>query len=62
LEKKSKNAEKCRESDKNGKDRVRNAIKNPGGWKKETDKFGTDIHIAIIKRYIDEAGIWLFSV
>jgi len=62
LEKKSQNPEKCKEAAKNGKERVLKSIKNINNWKKEADKTGTDIHIAIIRKYIDEAGIWLYDV
>ena len=61
LEKKSANPEKCRNTSVNGKNRVVKAVKNPAGWKKETAKMGTDVHIAIIKRYTDETGKWLFE-
>jgi hypothetical protein len=30
------------------------------GWKKEMDKTATDIHIAIIRKYVDEVGAWIF--
>jgi hypothetical protein len=29
-------------------------------WKKEAEKSETEIHIVIIKKYIDEAGDWLY--
>jgi len=58
--KKSVNPEKCMEISENGKERVVKVLKNAEGWKKEVNKSETDIHVAIIKKYIDEAGIWLF--
>jgi hypothetical protein len=61
LEKKSINPQKCRETAEIGKNRIKKALKNHSGWKKEVDRMGTDIHIAIIKKYIDEAGNWLFE-
>jgi len=60
-------ANRCEKTDecmavaKNGRDRVVNAVKNTTGWIKEVDKVGTEIHIAIIRKYINEAGNWLFS-
>ena len=60
-EKKSSNPEKCRNMSDSGKSRVVKSIKNPAGWKTETEKLGTDIHVAIIKRYLDETCKWLFE-
>jgi len=61
LEKRSKTPEKCTQLAENGKKRVVKTIKNLSGWKKEIEKFGSDIHIAIVKKYIDETGTWLFG-
>jgi hypothetical protein len=61
LKKKSQNPDKCLNVSENGKGRVIKALKNLNGWKKETDKMGADIHVAIIKKYISEAGDWLFQ-
>lgn len=61
LEKKSAAAEKCRHIHETGKDRVIKALKNAAGWKKESDKAGNEIYIAIIKKYIIETGSWIFS-
>jgi len=61
IEKKSQNPDKCRLASKKGKDRVINELKKIENWKKEAEKYGTDIHIAIIKKYIDETGKWLWS-
>jgi len=61
LEKKSANPEKCRNISESGKNRVIKSVKNPAGWKKETEKLGTDIHVAIIKRYLDETSKWLYD-
>jgi len=61
LEKRSLTPDKCRNISETGKERVLKALKNAAGWKKETGKAGNDIHIAIIKKYIDEAGEWIFK-
>ena len=53
--------EECRSIAENGRRRVVNALKTIRTWKKEADRMGTDIHIAIIRKYIDEAGQWLFQ-
>ena len=61
LENKSKNPQKCREISEKGRERIIFALKNTAGWQKEVDKAVIDIHIAIIKKYISQAGIWLFK-
>jgi len=61
IEKRSINPDKCHEIAENGRQRVINAVKTVGNWGKEADKVAADIHIAIIRKYIDEAGKWLFS-
>ena len=61
LEKRSLNPDKCHEIAENGRQRVINTVKIAGKWGKEADKVGAEIHIAIIRKYIDEAGKWLFS-
>jgi len=62
LKKYSLNPEKCHDTAKSGKERVVKSLKNIGNWTQEADKMGTDIHIAIIRKYIDEAGKWLFDL
>ena len=61
IEKRSINPDKCSEIAENGRKRVLNTVKTIENWGKETDKVGAEIHIAIIRKYIDEAGKWLFS-
>ncbi|MCL1958805.1 MAG: hypothetical protein FWF68_04320 [Spirochaetes bacterium] len=61
IEKHSLNPQKCHEMSENGRERVKNAIKTLDNWKNEAEKVGAEIHIAIIKKYIDEAGKWLFA-
>ena len=61
IEKHSINPDKCREIAENGRKRVINAVKTIENWGKETDKVGAEIHIAIIRKYLFEAGKWLFS-
>ena len=53
--------EECRSIADNGRRRVVSALKNIDSWKKEADRLGTDMHIAIVRKYIDEAGQWLYS-
>ena len=61
IEKHSLTPQKCRETAENGRERVKKAIVIAGNWKNEAEKVGAEIHIAIIKKYIDEAGKWLFT-
>jgi hypothetical protein len=61
IEKHSVNRDKCHETAEYGKARVIKAVKNAKKWRKETKKMETEIHISIIKKYIDEAGKWLFE-
>ena len=61
LENYSLKPEECRSAYKKGRERVREALKDITSWKKETEKIGTEVHTAIIKKYINEAGKWLFE-
>jgi hypothetical protein len=56
------NPVKCREMAENGRKRVVKTLKNKASWDKEAEKLGTEIYIAIIRKYIDEAGKWLFDI
>jgi len=51
----------CLAAAQSGKERVIKTFKNKEGWQKEINKSGGEIHIAVIRKYIDEAGAWLFS-
>ena len=61
LEKKSSEPVKCREISETGKTRVIESVKNLKNWNKEVHKMGTDIHTAIIRKYIDEVRQWVFA-
>ncbi|MDR2729814.1 MAG: hypothetical protein LBB81_02830, partial [Treponema sp.] len=61
IEKHSLNLNKCREIAENGRKRVIKAITNSESWEKEAEKMESEIHIAIIMKYINEAGKWLFN-
>jgi hypothetical protein len=61
IEKHSLAPQKCHDTAENGRQRVINAINNEENWKIEKQKLGAEIHIAIISKYIDEAGKWLFK-
>jgi len=51
----------CLASSEKGKERVIQALKDVKGWKKEVAKNGSDIHIAIIRKYVEETGQWIFN-
>ena len=61
IAKHSDNPAECIASSDNGRSRVLKTIKNFAQWKKETAKLGSDIHVAIIKKYISETGEWLYT-
>ena len=61
VEKYSSRPAECRSSSESGRDRVMKSLKNISGWNSEVSKMGTNIHAAIIKKYIDAAGVWLFD-
>jgi hypothetical protein len=56
----SMNSQICQTAAENGRKRVINSLKNKEGWEKEILKSGNDIHTTIIKKYINETGIWVF--
>jgi hypothetical protein len=60
LAKNSLRRQDCLAAAANGRKRVAGKLKNFEGWKREVKKAETEIHIAIIMKYINEAGIWLF--
>ena len=61
LRKNTDRGEECHRIAGEGADRVRKIIKNTGEWEKEAAKIMTEVHAALIRRYIGEAGIWLFG-
>jgi hypothetical protein len=61
LARNSKNPDECRAASEKGRERVEKAVKNAAHWKKEVRKMETEIHAAIIRKYIDEAEVWLFK-
>ena len=44
-----------------GRGRIEKALKKIEGWNKEAAKVETEIHGAVIKKYIDGAAMWLFA-
>jgi len=57
----SSDPEKCRKIADTGKERVIKSHKNFAGWNKEVERMSTNIHVAIIRKYINETGAWLFG-
>jgi hypothetical protein len=61
ISKKCENPAECLAIAERGRERVVNIIKNTENWKREVDRMSGEIHVAIIRKYIDEAGNWLFK-
>ncbi|MDR0302550.1 MAG: hypothetical protein LBI04_09610 [Treponema sp.] len=61
LAKSSLRQQDCLAAAEKGRSRVLGALKRLEGWKKEVKGTENEIHIAIIRKYIDEAGVWIFS-
>jgi hypothetical protein len=57
----SANAAEWRTLAERGAEQARTVLKNIDGWKKEAAKVESEVHAAIIKKYINEAGEWLFG-
>ena len=57
----SKKPEECRFIIENSRGRVVKALKSIKNWIIEVDRSANEIHVAIIKKYIDEAGKWIFQ-
>ncbi|MCL2801237.1 MAG: hypothetical protein FWD28_05725 [Treponema sp.] len=58
----SMNPEQCKNTAENGKQRVKKVFSNIEDWTREADRVGTDMHIAIVRKYIDEAGKWIWDL
>jgi len=61
IEKHSSDSKKCSEMAENGRERVRNSLNSHENWQREKEKLRAEIHIAIISKYINEAGKWIFD-
>ncbi|MDR1105553.1 MAG: hypothetical protein LBL44_04280 [Treponema sp.] len=51
----------CAEAAEEGRKRVRESVKTLSLWKKETARLETEVHAAVLRKYFDEAGNWLFE-
>jgi len=61
LAEKSLRKQDCLDAAENGRKRIVDTLKTIEAWKKEVSKAETAIHIAVIRKYIDQTGIWLFQ-
>jgi len=61
LLKHSQKPEECRFIVENSRSRIVKALKNINNWKREADRSANEVHVAIIRKHIDEAGKWLFT-
>ena len=61
LLKHSANQHACRVLAEAGRTRIRRGLNGIGDWRRDAAKFENEVYAAIIKKYIDEAGVWLFS-
>jgi len=50
----------CLDAAETGRNRVAKSLKTLKHWKKEVKKTETDIHVAIIRKYVNETGKWIF--
>ncbi|MDR0876510.1 MAG: hypothetical protein LBN21_00540 [Treponema sp.] len=44
-----------------GRERVIKALKTPAEWDREAARIETEVHAAILQKYINQAGTWLFD-
>jgi hypothetical protein len=55
------NRGECRERAREGRERVQKSLKTIEDWNQEAGKIETEVHAAILKKYIGQAGTWLFG-
>ncbi|MDR1419659.1 MAG: hypothetical protein LBI86_04750 [Treponema sp.] len=61
LRKNAEDSSGCGEAAEEGRKRVRKSLRTVSLWKKETARLETEVHAAILRKYFDEAGNWLFE-
>jgi hypothetical protein len=61
LLKNSASPDACEAIARQGRERIEKTLKKIERWKSEAAKGETEIHAAMIKKYIDEAAVWLFA-
>ena len=57
----SANPDQCKAAAEEGRNRLRISLKKPDTWHKETAKLASEVHTAVIRKYIDESSAWLFQ-
>jgi hypothetical protein len=57
----SSNSAECRAVAEQGRERARKFLQNARGWKTAAAGVETEVYAAVIKKYIDQAGAWLFE-
>jgi hypothetical protein len=55
------NRDECRARAREGRERVQKSLKTREEWNREAGKIETEVHAAILKKYIGQAGTWLFG-
>jgi hypothetical protein len=53
--------DECRLAAKTGRERVCRVLKAIQAWNKEGEKAGNEVYTVIIKKYIEETGLWLYG-
>ena len=52
----------CESSAAEGKDRVLKVLPQRKDWEKEVEKIKTEVHAAVLSKYITEAEVWLYGL
>jgi hypothetical protein len=53
--------EPCAAAAEKGRLRVRQSLKNRAAWDAELGKLETDVHVAVLRKHLDQAGDWIFG-
>jgi len=53
--------DECRDIARKGRLRVTAKLKNIQDWRRETVKIESEVHTAIIKKYIDQCALWVYQ-
>jgi hypothetical protein len=61
LQKYAENRDECLARAREGRERVQRYLKTIEEWSREAAKIETEVHAAILKKYIGQAGTWLFG-
>ena len=61
LQKHTENRDAVQAGVREGRERVQRSLKTIEAWNREAAKIETEVHAAVIKQYISQAGTWLFE-